>query len=501
MDTQLSYVDPEKLQMRQEVRTTVQPSNVDERNPLTKSEPEVTTQRSDIKQEIFPKRSSDIQPSVHEKQPRKTNEIPDDVSPSVLTQDTEKQPRKMNEVPNDVSPPALTQDTEKQPRKMNEILGDVSASVLTHDTEKQPRKMNEVPDDVSPPVLTQDTEKQPRRKDSVQPLDVDQQRPPPMEAQDGVQLPEVIDHEGPEATIQSPDDKRETSEMEVKTPEAGVDVQLSNIVAENPRGVMPEQQPRKIAKPVDDDQEELESAVLSQDDTLSNNEAANSATILHVGQETLGKENGVAEGDTHRSYVDQEKLQIREELQKDVQSSNVDDELSPENSYDIQPSDGDREGLLIKEQYSTSERQPRKINEVPDDVSPPVLTQDTEKQPRRKDNVQPLDANQQRPPTMEAQDGVQLLEVIHHEEPEATLQSPGGKRGISEMEGKTPEVGVDVQLSSIVPENPPGVMPEQQPRKKPLDDVQPADPVENRLPRKRNSKDLNEAHSPDVILE
>ena len=75
VDTQLSYVDPEKLQMRQEVRTTVQPSNVDERNPLTKSEPEVTTQRSDIKQEMFPKSSSDIQPSVHEKQPRKTNEI------------------------------------------------------------------------------------------------------------------------------------------------------------------------------------------------------------------------------------------------------------------------------------------------------------------------------------------------------------------------------------------------------------------------------------------
>ena len=204
---------------------------------------------------------------------------------------------------------------------------------------------------------------------------------------------------------------------------------------------------------------------------------------------------------THRSYVDQEKLQIREELQKDVLPLNVDDEMLPENSYDIQPSDGDREGLLIKEQYSTSGRQPRKINEVPDDVSPPVLTQDTDKQPRRKDSVQPLDVNQQRPPTMEAQDGVQLPKVIHYEESEATLQSPGGKREISEREGKTPKVGVGVQLSSIVP---PGVIVEQQPRKKidkPLDDVQHADPVENRLPRKRNSKDLNGTHSPDIIQE
>ena len=168
---------------------------------MTKSEPKVTTQRSDIKQEMFPKSSSDIQPSygdrevrlikeqhsVYEKQPRKMNEVLDDVSPPVLTQDTEKQPRKMYEVPDDVSPPILTQDTEKQPRKMYEVPVDVSLPVLTH-TEKQPRKMNEVPDDVSPPVLTQDTEKQPRRKDSVQPLDVNQQRPPSMGTQDSVQI-------------------------------------------------------------------------------------------------------------------------------------------------------------------------------------------------------------------------------------------------------------------------------------------------------------------------
>jgi hypothetical protein len=149
--------------------------------------------------------------------------------------------------------------------------------------------------------------------------------------------------------------------------------------------------------------------------------------------------------------------------------------MLPENSYDIQPSDGDREGLLIKDQHSIHEKQPRKIGEIPDDVRPPVLTQDTEKQPRKKDDAQPLDVNQQRPPPTEARDGAQLPKVIHHEEPEATIQSPGGKREISEMEGQTPEVGVDVQLSNIVPENPSGVIYEQQPRKKidnPLDDDQ-----------------------------
>ena len=218
MGTQLSYVDPEKLKMRQEVQKTVHPSNVDERNLLTKSEPEVTTRRSDIKEEMFPKNSSDIQPSDGDREVLLMKE-----QHSVY----EKQPRKMNEIPDDVSPPVVTQDTEKQPRKMNEV-----------------------PDDVSPPVLTQDTEKQPRRKDSVQPLDVDQQRPPPREAQDGAQLLEVIHHEEPEATLQSPGGKREISEREGKTPKVGVGVQLSSIV---PPGVIVEQQPRKkIDKPLDD---------------------------------------------------------------------------------------------------------------------------------------------------------------------------------------------------------------------------------------------------------
>ena len=149
--------------------------------------------------------------------------------------------------------------------------------------------------------------------------------------------------------------------------------------------------------------------------------------------------------------------------------SDIKQEMLPGNSYDIQPSDGDREGLLIKEQHSISERQPRKINEVPGDIRPLVPTQGTEKQPRKKDDVQPLDVTQQRPPPME--DDVQLSDVIHHEEPEATIQSPDGKQEISEPKEEAPDVG-DIQRSNIVPGNLPDVMYEQQPRKidKPLDD-------------------------------
>ena len=115
-------------------------------------------------------------------------------------------------------------------------------------------------------------------------------------------------------------------------------------------------------------------------------------------------------GDSRLYSVDQEKLQ------NDVQPSKVDEEMLPKNSYDIQPSDGDREGHLIKEQNSIYERQPRKTNKVPD-------TQDMDKQPRKKDNVQPLDVNQQRPPPMEAQDGVQLPEVL---KPPFSLQAASG---------------------------------------------------------------------------
>jgi hypothetical protein len=181
-NTQLSYVEQEKLQIREELQKDVQPSKVED--------------------EILPKNSSDIRPSaadregllieepssMYERQPRKINEVPDDVRPPVPTQDTEKQPRKINEVPDDGRPPVFTQDTEKQPRKINEIPDDVRFPVLAQDTERQPRKINDVPDDVRPPVLTQDTEKQPRKKDGVHPLDVNQQRPPPMEAQYGVQI-------------------------------------------------------------------------------------------------------------------------------------------------------------------------------------------------------------------------------------------------------------------------------------------------------------------------
>ena len=290
--TRLSYVDQEKLRIQEEFQKDVLPSNVDK--------------------EILPENSYDIQPS--------------DGDQGLLIKEQH--------------------------------------SIYTY--EKQPRKINELPDDVSSPLFTQDTEKQPRKKD-------------------GVQLPEVTHGQDPEVAIhiQSPDDNRGISKLEGKTPE--VDVQPSNTVPDNPPGVMTEQQLRKkkIDKLLDDDQEELVSTILSQDDieeTLSNNEAANSATTLHVGQETLGKENEVDKGNARLYSVNQEKLQIRAKLQNDAQRSKVDEEMLPKNSYDIQPSDGDREGRLIKEQNSIYERQPRKTNKVPD-------TQDMDKQPRKKDDV------------------------------------------------------------------------------------------------------------------
>jgi hypothetical protein len=166
------------------------------------------------------------------------------------------------------------------------------------------------------------------------------------------------------------------------------------------------------------------------DERSSNNEAANSAITLHVGQETLGKEDGVVEGDTQLPYVDQEKLQILEELQKDVQPSKVDDKILPENSNDIQPFDADQEGLLIKEHYSMYERQPRKINEVSDEVHPPVLTQDTEKQ-LRKINEVPDDG---RPPVLTQDTEKQPRKINEIQEtfpPQSSLRTWSNNRGRS----------------------------------------------------------------------
>ena len=147
-----------------------------------------------------------------------------------------------------------------------------------------------------------------------------------------------------------------------------------------------------------------------------------------------------AQKDGQPSNLDERNSLTKEsEPEGTTSRSDIKQEMLPENSYDIQPSDGDREGLLIKEQHSISERQPRKINEVPGDIRPLVPTRGTEKQPRKKDDVQPLDVAQQRPPPME--DDVQLSDVIHHEEPEATIQSPDGKQEISEAKGKMPDVG------------------------------------------------------------
>ena len=406
-DTQPSYVDQEKPPMQEEVQKEVQSSKLAKRNSLTKkSEPEDATQRSDIKQEMSAKNSYDIQPA----------------------------------------------DLEGLP---------IGEQHSVH--ERQPRKINEVPDDVGSPVLNQDTEKLPRKKDGVQPLDINVLRPPPMDAQDGDQLSEVVHHEEPQ-------------------------------------------------------------------------------------------------GNTQLSYVDQEKRAIREEVQKDVQSSHrsqrnslteksepedatqhpgTKKEILAKNSCDTKPFNVDLEGLPIKGQHSVYERQPRKINEVPEDARLPVLTQDTvqlseaihqeepqgdtrlpyvdqEKLPIREEDVQSSHLNQRNSLTekSEPQDAtrrpdikqetlaenlydtqlfdvdleglpikerhsvherqprkIQLSEVIHHEEPETIIQSP---------DGKTPEVFGDVQSSNIVPESPPDVTHEQQPRKKidkPEDDDQDEPPL------------------------
>ncbi|KAF8558616.1 hypothetical protein OG21DRAFT_1079202 [Imleria badia] len=136
--------------------------------------------------------------------------------------------------------------------------------------------------------------------------------------------------------------------------------------------------------------------------------------------------------------------------------SNIKQEMLSKELYDTQPSENDSAEPLVEEQHPSRvyEREPRKTNDVPDDVQPTDLIQDTEKLPRKMDDVQPLDAN----PPIEVQDGVQLSEAPHNEEPQVTIRFPDGKQEIPKMEGKVLEM-------AIVPENPLDVR-EQEPRKR-----------------------------------
>jgi hypothetical protein len=241
--------------------------------------------------------------------------------------------------------------------------------------ERRPRKINGVPDDVRPPVLTQDTERQPRKKDDCWPLDVNQQRPPPMEDQDGVQLPKVIHHEEPEATIRSPGNVY--VEM---LPENSYDV----LPSDSDWDSIHEKRPRKINEVPDD----IHPPVLTQD-TEKQPRKKDGIQPLGVNQQRPPPMKA-------RDRVQLPKVVHHEEPGATIRSpGNVYVEMLPENSYDVLPSDSDRDSI--------HEKRPRKINEVPDDVHPPVLTQDTEKQPRKKDGIQLLNVNQQRPPPMEDQ--------------------------------------------------------------------------------------------------
>ncbi|KAF8552291.1 hypothetical protein OG21DRAFT_154306 [Imleria badia] len=163
-----------------------------------------------------------------------------------------------------------------------------------------------------------------------------------------------------------------------------------------------------------------------------------------------------------------------QEAQKDTQPRDADEDPLTEKSHDIQPFENDRDG--VKERHCKYETQPRKT----DDVQAPVAIQDTEEQPKRKDDVQPLDVNA----SMEAQDGVQLSKVLQDEEPQVTIQCPDGKQEIQKMEGNRPEMAWDIQPSGIAPENLLDDMREPRKRVATLDDEQ-EEPslVEDDIPR------------------
>ena len=462
--TQLSDVDQEKLPIQDEVQEVVQPPNPDERNSLTKkSEPEDTTPHSDIKQETFPEHSYDTRPSegdreglpIKEQQPRKINEAPGDVCPPVLTQGTEKQPRRKDDVqPLDVAqqrPSPMKDDVQLSGAIHHEepeatIQSPDGKQETSETKEKTPdvggiQRSNIVPENL-PDVMY---EQQPRKIDK--PLDDNEEKLPLVGAQDGGQLSEVVHHEEPEPTIQSPDGKQEISETKEKTPDVG-GIQRSNIVPENIPDVVHEQQPRKINKPLDDNEEKLPLVGAQDGGQLSE-------VIHHDEPEpTIQSPDG--------------KQEISETKEKtpdvgDIQRSNI--------------VPGNLPGVMY-------EQQPRKIDK-------------------------PLDDDQGKTPPVGAQGDIQEIVDIHQEEPESPILSQDGNQETSGTARKTPEVAENFQPSDLSWERspideqhqngcPPDIMREREPRKQSDEVPDHVQPAEDSQPRKRKSRDLGGVQSPDV---
>ena len=185
--------------------------------------------------------------------------------------------------------------------------------------------------------------------------------------------------------------------MEGKTPEVGVDVQLSNIVPEKPPGVMTEQQPRKkIHKPLDDDQEELESTILSQDGNQETwGTMRRTPEVAESFQSSdLHRERSLID-EQHQSGFPPDVTQEREPRRKRISQDGNQELLeaarkTPEVAEGFQPSDLHRERSLVDEMHQsgyppdiTRDREPRKKIDRPlDDVQPADFVQD--RLPRKK---------------------------------------------------------------------------------------------------------------------
>ena len=149
--------------------------------------------------------------------------------------------------------------------------------------------------------------------------------------------------------------------------------------------------------------------------------AANEITTLHdVGQATLGKESG----------VDGDLLKMPSEA-KDATQPSVSGVKQGVLKDDKQPSDDDREKHPVEERHFMLERQPRRMDRVLDDVPPQSFLQDPERQPRKKDDkvpddAQPADSDKERQPRKKKNkvlDDVQSLDV-NQEVPPLGVQSP-----------------------------------------------------------------------------
>lgn len=115
------------------------------------------------------------------------------------------------------------------------------------------QRPDQAPNVIKTQIHPQNAKKQARKRTGVQPINVNQQRPLPIETQNYVQPSEIIHHEEPAVIMQSSDKTSHTEEGE-----AGY-IPPSEIITENPPSALHEQQPRKkIIKALHEHQEEAQ---------------------------------------------------------------------------------------------------------------------------------------------------------------------------------------------------------------------------------------------------